>query len=129
MDFDWLLSAMPYGDRWRLGRKLLHAQANVGAAVDYGPIQLQGARRFVRDLLSAETSRPADKVSDAANAVLPRMIRTNVGTTAVRMIYGINVRDPVAEAKYVDVPETIISTIGEAGKPGRFLVDLFPLRK
>lgn len=129
MGFNWLLSVMPYGNRWRLGRKLLHAHAHAGAAVDYAPIQAQLAKRFVRDLLASEMSRPTDRLSDVAKAVLPHMVRTNFGITAVRMIYGIDVRDPVAEARFVDVPEAVLRAVTEAGTPGRFLVDFFPWRK
>jgi hypothetical protein len=129
MGFTWILAFMPYGDQWRQGRKLLHAHVHAGAAVNYEPIQLLSARRFVRDLLVSEKTRPADKLSDSAKAVLPRMVRANFALNAVRMIYGIDVRDSEAEARYVDVPEGVIRMGNEAGIPGRFLVDFFPIRK
>lgn len=94
--------------------------------MEYAPVQLGMARRFVHDLLASETSRPVDKLSEPAKAVLPHMVRSNFGMTAVRMIYGIDVRDPVAEAEYVGVPERVLHFLNECATPGRFLVDFFP---
>jgi hypothetical protein len=96
------------------------------ASLEYAPIQLRMAKRFVRDLLASEASRPENKLSEAAKAVLPNMVRTNFGMTAVRIIYGIDIRDAVAEAEYVDVPERVLFALTECGTPGRFLVDFFP---
>lgn len=83
------------------------------------------AQRFVRDLLASEVSRPADRLSSAAQAVLPHMVRLNFGMTAVRMTYGIDVRDSAAEDEYINVLERMILVLGECGTPGRFLVDFF----
>lgn len=118
---------MPSGDYWRQGRKLLHSHVHAGASMKYRPIQLRNARRFVRDLLASEESRPVDKLSDEAKAVLPRMVRASLAFNAVRIIYGIEIRDPVAQARYVGVPESVIRMCNEAGIPGRFLVDFFPI--
>jgi cytochrome P450 len=127
MDLDWLLAVMPYGEQWRQSRKLLHAHVHAGAAVAYQPAQLASARHFVCDLLTSETTRPVDRLSDAAKAVLPRMIRTNFGLTAIRMTYGIDISDPASVASYINTPEGVLQAVNEAGIPGRFLVDFFPL--
>jgi hypothetical protein len=129
MGLDWVLSFTPYGNTWRRYRKLMHSQTHSGAAVNYRPIQLRGARRFVRDLLVAEKTRPADKLSEAAMAALPHMIRINFGLTSVHMIYGIDVRDPAMEERYVGVPEAVLHALSESATPGRFLVDQIPLCK
>jgi hypothetical protein len=94
--------------------------------MEYAPVQLGMARRFIRDLLASEMARPVDRLSQPAKAVLPHMIRSNFGMTAVRMLYGIDVRDPVAEAVYVGIPERVLHILSECGTPGRFLVDFFP---
>jgi hypothetical protein len=94
--------------------------------MQYAPIQLRMARHFVSDLLASEMSRPKDKLSKPAKAVLPYMVRRNFGMTAVRIIYGIDVRDPVAEAEYVGIPERVLHDLNECATPGRFLVDFFP---
>jgi hypothetical protein len=127
MKIDWIIATHPYGDRWRHGRKLLHAHAHAGAALKYEAIQLRSARRFVRDLLASEVSSPTDKLSEEAKAVLPQLVRANFALNAVRVICGIDVRDPVKDAHYVDVPETVLSMGNEAGIPGRFFVDFLPI--
>jgi hypothetical protein len=126
MDLDWLLAFMPYGDNWRRSRKLLHAHIHAGAATVHQPVQLSSARRFICDLLASETSRPVDRLSHAAKAVLPWMIRSNFGLTAIRMTYGIDVRDPPSVTKFTETPEGVLKAINEAGVPGKFLVDFFP---
>jgi hypothetical protein len=128
MKIDWNLAMHPYGDRWRHGRRLLHAHAHAGAAVKYEAIQLRSARRFVQDLLASEASRLDDKLSNEAKAALPQAVRANFALNGVRMIYGIDVRDPVKDAHYVDVPERVLSMVNEAGIPGRFMVDFLPFR-
>lgn len=127
MDLEWILTFIPYGLTWRRGRKILHSQAHVHAAKTYESIQLRGARRLVCDLLAAEATRGADKLSEAAKTILPHVVRRNFAFTAVNMIYGINVRDPTTEARYVDLPEAVLYASSEGASPGRFLVDLIPL--
>lgn len=128
MDHIWNFAFVPYGSTWKLGRKMLHSQMHSAAAAKYQHIQLYGACRFVCDLLAAESNRPADKLSDAAKSVLPQLVRRNFAFTAVHMIYGIDVRDPVAEARYVDVPEKLLHLVSEGAVPGRFWVDFIPIR-
>lgn len=123
----WNIGFLPYGSHWRLGRKIIHSQTHAIAAARYQPIQLRGARRFIGDLLAAEPLRPHDKLSEAAKSILPRLIRRNFTFTTVHMIYGIDVRDPIAEARYVDVPEKVLHIINKGLTPGRFLVDFLPL--
>jgi hypothetical protein len=128
MDFEWVIAFMPYGERWRRSRKLIHAHTHLGVVPQYQPTQLLSARRFVHDLLISEASRPADRLSHDAMAVLHHTVRVNFGITAARLIYGIDVQDHTAEAKYVGTPEVVLHAINEAAVPGRFLVDFIPLR-
>lgn len=127
MDHGWNLGFIPYGNLWRLGRKIIHSETNAIAAMVHRPVLLCGARQFICDLLAAESARPADKLSETSKNVLPHLIRRSFAFTAVRMIYGIKVRDPIAEARYVDVPEKVLHALNEGATPGRFLVDYIPI--
>jgi hypothetical protein len=130
MDIKWLLASMPYGEYWRQSRKIIHTYFHAGAATEFEPIQIQGARRFVRDLLAAEQqSSGIDRLSDAAKATLPNQIRLYLARTGVRMTYGIDLCDSATEAKYIDGPEAIMRAFGVGATPGRFLVDYFPIRE
>jgi hypothetical protein len=120
MDLGWALAFLPYGDHWRRGRKLFHSQTHAGACVQYQTMQLRGARRLVADLNSS---------SSGHMAVLPRLIRTNMGVTAMEMVYGIKLRGPVIKARFLDAPETVTRAISEAATPSHFLLDFFPIRE
>jgi cytochrome P450 len=129
MNLGWILTVIPYGDYWRRSRKLMHSQTHAKAAEHYRPNQIRGARRFVGDLLAVEPNRPADKLSDAAKAVLPRMVRYNFAYTALDMIYGIDVQDNAAEARYVEAAERTLHNFSQGTSPGQFAVDYIPLCK
>jgi hypothetical protein len=127
MGHRWNLGFIPYGNTWRRGRKIIHSETHAIAATTHRPVLLCGARQFVCDLLAAEKTRPADKLSEASKKVLPQLVRRSFAFTAVRMIYGIKVCDPIAEARYVDVPEKVLHALNEGATPGRFLVDYIPI--
>jgi hypothetical protein len=71
----------------------------------------------VRDLLAAKQDKE----------VLPALIRANFGRTIIKIMYGIDVGDE--ESEYISLPEKVLEQINELGQPGRYLVDLFPIRK
>lgn len=127
MDLGWVMTVLPYGERWRRSRKLLHTHVHSGAAPQYQPVQLRGARQFVRELLAAEPTRPSNKLSEAAKGALPRMVKTNFGGTAMEMVYGLQIRGPEMKAQFLDVPEMVNDAVSESATPGRFLVDFLPL--
>jgi cytochrome P450 len=117
MGFGWAFARFPYGDKWRKHRRFLHAHVNSGVVSNYQDAQLESARTFVDDLLAAEHD----------NDVLPGMVRAYFGRTIVKMTYGIDVQS--GEDEYISVPEQVLSAVNEASVPGRFLVDLFPMRE
>jgi hypothetical protein len=129
MDLGWPLPFLPDGERWRQSRKLFYMHTHAVAAASYQPHQLRGARRFVYNLLAAEAMQPLDKLSNEAKAVLPRMVQTSLGLTAMEIVYGIQIRGADMRAKYLGVPEIVDHALSEAATPGRFLVDLIPIRE
>jgi hypothetical protein len=117
MDCKWALPIMPYGDRWRKGRKLMHTHMHAGAASMFHTIQIIAARRLIVDLLSA-SQQPS---------TLPKIVRWNVGQTIIKIVYGIDVKD--TESKFVSMAEQLLKHLDESMMPGRFLVDFIPARK
>ncbi|KAF9236886.1 cytochrome P450 [Melanogaster broomeanus] len=48
----------PYGEQWRLSRKLFHQFFRAEASVEYHPVQLQKARQLVLDLIKDPSDYP-----------------------------------------------------------------------
>jgi cytochrome P450 len=119
MDCKWILAFLPYGGRWRKGRKLLHNYLHIGAASAFHPVQITAARRLVVDLLSKQERPSAGMLSMA--------VRLNVGQTIMRIVYGLDVKDTRSE--FISLPEQLNRLLVESVMPGRFLVDLVPARK
>jgi hypothetical protein len=116
MDFGWVLAGIPYGERWRKTRKVLHQQLHAGVSPQYQPLQLKGAREFCEQLLEA---MPAPEV-------LPALVRSSFGTTIVQMVYGIDIKNEAARQEYIDNADNALAAANLAFIPGRFLVDFFP---
>jgi hypothetical protein len=117
MDMMWSLARLPYAEKWRRGRKLLHAHVHQGVAHRYHAIQLASARRFARDILSVQTDK----------AALAPAIRANFGRTIIKIVYGLDA--PSAESEYISLAEQVIRHAVQAAGPGRFLVDSWPIRE
>lgn len=129
MDMGWILTFLPYGPAWRQQRRMVHSVTHQSAAKVYQPSQLRGARRFIHDVLLADMARPTDRLSEAAKAVLPAMIRRSFAMTAVDYTYGIDVRGPEMESRFVDVPEGVLDAANIGATPGKFWVDFLPFRE
>lgn len=111
MDFTWLLSMMGYGERWRQGRRLLHAHVHVGTMPEYDPMQLQRAHVFARQLM-----KTPDHLQERA--------RESFGGTVMKLVYGIDIKDK--DDPYVYAAESVLHSLDDAAIPGKFLVDLLP---
>jgi hypothetical protein len=115
MGFSWLLSSMPYGARWRRGRKLMHSHLGPNAASAHHVAQVDAARAFVAQLLDTPPTP----------AALPVVVRAYFGRMIVKIVYGKDVKDG---DDFVRVPAEVLLRFNEAGLPGRFLVDHIPAR-
>jgi cytochrome P450 len=116
MGFDWALGTLPYGEKWRHNRKLMHTHAHSGAVSTYQPVQLASARRLVDDLLHAKHTKH----------ILPDMVKARSGMTTIEMVYGIDVKGDEND-EYMATPEKVLQAISDGTVPGRYLVDIFPV--
>jgi cytochrome P450 len=117
MKWGWSTALTPYGETWRMKRKLLHSQIHSDVIEPFRPIQAASARRLARDILRTKTDPQA--LSDA--------IRLNFGQTIMKSVYGVDVHSH--EDSYIALPAEIIEYFSEAVTPGRFLIDAIPLRE
>jgi hypothetical protein len=114
MDCQWILTFIPYGERWRKQRKLMHSYMHAGAAPTFHPVQIHAAQRLVVDLL----------VAPQQPNTLPSVVQCNVGQAIIKMVYGIDVRD--ADSEFTSIPGQLARLLTESVMPGRFLIDLIP---
>lgn len=110
----WNFGMMPYGPQWRQHRRVFHDQLKPSAVSQFYPIMYEETNMFLRKL----KSKP--------EAFLDH-IHLLVGTTIMRATYGIE--DPEKNAEFVHYSEMLVQEVGEAGKPGRYLVNVFPILK
>jgi cytochrome P450 len=117
MGFHWNFSLMPYGERWRQRRKMLHAHVQSSVVSQYQPIQIRAARELAHELL---TVLPSPET-------LPALVRAHVGAEIVKVTYGIEVgKSEAARQKYIDVAEQAVAGFVKGASPGHFMVDYFP---
>ncbi|KAF8525402.1 cytochrome P450, partial [Gautieria morchelliformis] len=114
MGWDWLVTFMPYGEKWRRHRRTIHQHFHPDAATRYEPVQL----RHTRELLTQLYETPEQ---------FAEHVRHTAGAIIMEVVYGIKVlarQDP-----YIDTAEKAIAALGIATNPGSFLVDIIPMLK
>ncbi|EDR09902.1 uncharacterized protein LACBIDRAFT_233802 [Laccaria bicolor S238N-H82] len=114
MGAGWALAFLPYGATWRSHRKAFHEHFHSNIVSKYQPIQAEAAKTFLRRLLAS----PDDFMEH---------MRHYFAASIMEICYGIAVlehNDP-----YVSIAKDAVEGVSEAGIPGAFLVDLFPVLK
>ncbi|KAF8880642.1 cytochrome P450 [Infundibulicybe gibba] len=111
MNWDIILSFLPYGPAWRARRRLFHENFHVGAVGKYKPIQARESRKFLRRLLET----PDDFMHH---------VRHGFSGAIMDIVYGIKVED--SNDRYITVAEEALSGMAQAGVAGSFLVDFMP---
>ncbi|KIJ28801.1 hypothetical protein M422DRAFT_269850 [Sphaerobolus stellatus SS14] len=114
MGFDWSMAFQGYGEVWRRHRRAMHDKFHPSAVEAYKPIQI----KHTRDLLCRLHKAPENFIEH---------IRHTAGAIIMEVGYGINIKsenDP-----YIHTAEEVMSAAGEAGVPGRFMVDMIPWMK
>ncbi|KAG9103974.1 hypothetical protein FRC06_006413 [Ceratobasidium sp. 370] len=112
----WNLAAglLPYGNRLKQTRKLLHEGMNVKAMEELWPLQEHEAIKFVGRLLET----PEEFIQH---------IRQTAGATVLKLAYGYDVQD--RNDHFVVLADKTMDMFSIVTAPGAFLVDLFPLLK
>ncbi|XP_006457143.1 hypothetical protein AGABI2DRAFT_195996 [Agaricus bisporus var. bisporus H97] len=113
MGWDYVFAFQRYGTWWRRHRRQFHDHFHPNVVNKYHPIQIGSARVFVRNLLeSPEKFR--------------YHIRYALADSILKATYGMDVEE---NESYVGHAETTLAGLAEAGHPGSFLVDMFPIMK
>ncbi|KAE9388468.1 cytochrome P450 [Gymnopus androsaceus JB14] len=116
MGWEFNVGLFPYGDRWRKSRALFTQQ--------FSPSNL---KTFQKPLLQESTYVFLKKLLDTPKE-FEHHIRFFTGGTIISSVYGISFDDPRHES-YLALAKHINQAFGEAGIPGTYLVDTFPMLK
>ncbi|KAK0199540.1 cytochrome P450 [Desarmillaria ectypa] len=121
MGWDFLVGFMPYGNDWRVHRRLFQQTLNAKAASHFRPQVLDATREVLRRLLD----RPEEFMthlrynSRALNSMAARVVMS--------ITYGI---DTLPEGDpFVAAAEDALHAVAVAAIPGTFLVDSLPFLK
>ncbi|KAJ3504258.1 hypothetical protein NMY22_g17982 [Coprinellus aureogranulatus] len=109
---------MPYGQRWRNWKQLMHASMNIEAAKGYRPLQDAESKLLLRDILLSPQG-PADYQSH-----LEHLRRYAVSVVTV-VSYGRRIRD--LRDELVVAQDKMDQYFVMNSTPGKFLVDIFPI--
>ncbi|KLO07044.1 cytochrome P450 [Schizopora paradoxa] len=113
-NWEWSLSLMPYGDRWRKHTQVFHKFMDTGAVDQYRDMQTHEAIKLLGKFLES----PQHFYED---------IRTAIGATVMMVSYGHEVADRNDE--FIELAETSMNMIKKIVMPGAFLVDIIPALK
>ncbi|KAG8747883.1 hypothetical protein FRC10_010502 [Ceratobasidium sp. 414] len=103
---------LPYGNRLKQTRKLLHEGMNTKAMEELWPMQEHEAIKFVGRLLET----PEEFIQH---------IRQTAGATVLKLAYGYDVRD--RDDRFIVLADKTMDMFSILTTPGAFLVDTFPL--
>ncbi|KAF7329522.1 hypothetical protein MKEN_00214700 [Mycena kentingensis (nom. inval.)] len=112
----WAIGFMKYGDAWRQRRKTMHQSFGVTAAKQFRPQITAAAHALVARILDNPVQE--DIMAE---------FKLFAGGLVLDIAYGIKVSS--AEDSYILMAERAMHGLSEAGVPGRFLVDTFPVLK
>ena len=133
MGADWALGFMPYGNRWRIHRRLFHRFFNASAIERLDPQLFKGIRRFLRQLAESPedfadhtrlyvTFRPRCEPKVQALTSFQRL----GGSLILSIAYGIEANSQ--ENQFFANAQQATHSLGPTLLPGAFLVDWIPLR-
>ncbi|KII84590.1 hypothetical protein PLICRDRAFT_179402 [Plicaturopsis crispa FD-325 SS-3] len=111
MGFGNLVSLVPYGDKWRAMRRLLHREFHPQAILRYIPNEIEAAHDFLRRLLDSP-----DDFSESITHLFGRII--------MDLTYGIKV-EPQGDPR-IRTAKLAAEALAEAASPGAFYVEPLP---
>ncbi|KAF9447113.1 cytochrome P450 [Macrolepiota fuliginosa MF-IS2] len=114
MRWEYNMAFLPYGNWWRRHRRLFHDHFHPNIVDKYKDVQIDTARAFLRRLLKT----PDDFMHHVRHAF---------GSSIVKVAYGITIEEE--NDPFVINGEIALGGLAEAGNPGTFLVDYFPIMK
>jgi hypothetical protein len=101
---------MPYGERWRKCRRMLHAHVHYGMVPRYEGTVERRVREFAQGLMKDPSH-------------LPERVRESFGGTIMKLLYGYDITGK--DDPYIGAAEGVLHYLNLAGIPGRYLVDIF----
>ncbi|KAF7760173.1 hypothetical protein Agabi119p4_10849 [Agaricus bisporus var. burnettii] len=110
-----LFVLLPYGSSWRRQRRAFHNFFHPNVVDTYYPIQVNAARRFLRNILVSSPERHVE------------LMHTALAETIMEVSYGIKIKG--LDDPYVKDAESVLEGLADGGTPGRYLVDVFPFMK
>ncbi|QRV81909.1 cytochrome P450 family protein [Ceratobasidium sp. AG-Ba] len=105
---------LPYGDRLKRSRKLLHDGMSLKAMEDLWPLLEREALKYIRRL--------ADTPEEFA-----QHIRQTAGSIVIKLTYGYDVKDN--KDHFIVLADEAVDMFSKVTAPGAFLVDTFPSLK
>ncbi|KAF8884004.1 cytochrome P450 [Infundibulicybe gibba] len=114
MGWDFNFPCMPYGDRWRQHRRIMHQAFHPTAARRFHPHEIRATHNLLRRLL------------DDPNDYMVHL-RHMAGSTIMSIAYGLDVLPK--DDPYIATAERAVHPMVAAAVPGTFLVDSFPFLK
>ncbi|PPQ97130.1 hypothetical protein CVT26_000615, partial [Gymnopilus dilepis] len=114
MGWNWLMSALVYGDKWREQRRLFQQHFSVANAKLYQAAQIE----YVRKALPRLLDDPSDFLG---------ITRHMAGGVTMSLAYGLNVQQK--DDPFVGLSQRAVQSITEASVPGKFFVDAMPWLK
>ncbi|KAJ3561433.1 hypothetical protein NP233_g10196 [Leucocoprinus birnbaumii] len=113
MEWGYNHALLPYGTWWRRHRRTFHDYFHPNIVGIYKPVQLNTARKLLKNLLEAPQN-------------FDRWIPYAAGSNIMEITYGIK---PSLEDPYAHRAEEALVGIADMGTPGRYLVEMFPIMK
>ncbi|OAX32461.1 cytochrome P450 [Rhizopogon vinicolor AM-OR11-026] len=117
LGLEYSTAMLPYGDAWRVHRKLFHQTLRSDAAVKYQPIYMSKAISLVQNLLQ-----------DGAAPNLETILQAFVATTVLSLTYGYNIESQ--DHPVVKLVQTLNNMLSKEGTPEKSaLFETFPFVK
>ncbi|KDN39026.1 hypothetical protein RSAG8_09062, partial [Rhizoctonia solani AG-8 WAC10335] len=112
MDWRNYVALLPYGNRWKEHRRMMHTWLQKGAAHSFQPSQQRQARLLLVRLLNS-------------NSPLDDQLYRTVAATLLRSVYGYELERP--DDRFVSGAKEAIDNLARAAMSTNFLVNAFPV--
>ncbi|KAH8823464.1 cytochrome P450 [Flagelloscypha sp. PMI_526] len=114
MGWAWSFGHMPYGEAWKIHRKMFTRHFQSSVVHRYWPTQTKETHKLLRKLLVSP-----DQLTDH--------LRQNAAGAIIGVTYGLQIAEK--NDTYIRVAETALEGMSIASAPGAFFVDLIPAMK